>query len=798
MRSYLSLIPISAKVRRRRNRMTLLCIIIAVFLVTAIFSLADMAIRAEKTQNIKTHGNYHIRLENISGNDIADIAAIASRADVVAASWYDVINLDMDKDYTIDGVQTALCGIENTFITDIMSYFTEGADLSSDSQIILTPNAKSLLKVDVGDSITLNTPSGGRSFIISGFRSDDARYVNSNGGETSALLVKEDQIGAFMTITAFREICSLNNENSSPMYYIRFKNNSGIISKAVTDIKEQYGLSDENIEQNAIVMAAMGLSDKAYVSNFYVIAVILFVLILTASVLMISGSLNSNIAERSQFFGMLRCLGASRSQIIRFVRLEALNWCKTAIPAGIILGILITWGVCAILRYIVSGEFSEMPVFGISAVGIICGAVVGVLTVLIAADAPAKRASKVSPVVAVSGNSENAKKVRHAAKTRFLKIESALGIHHAVSAKKNLILMTGSFALSIILFLCFSVLTELIGYLIPQKSYAADLEITSKDLTNSIDRALLDEIRLMPCIKNAAGRMNAGDIAAEFDTEGVQSTIDIISYDELQLGWLPKDKDLRKGSDVTKVYGNSNYVLTIYDKDVPLETGDKIRIGKDELEIAGMLKYNPFSNDGSTGGEVIAICSEETFMRLTGESDYTVIDIQLTDDATETDISEIRELAGEEYHFRDRRSEADGSFYWAFMLFTYGFLLIIAFISVLYIVNSISMSVSARIKQYGAMRAVGMEGRQVTKMIAAEAFTYALAGCAIGCVIGIPLNKFLYDYMITSHFNYYTWSFPFLPLIIILLFVLVSSAAAVYAPAKRIRNMAVADTINEL
>ena len=45
MKSYLSLIPISAKVRKRQNRMTVLCIIISVFLVTAIFSVADMMIR---------------------------------------------------------------------------------------------------------------------------------------------------------------------------------------------------------------------------------------------------------------------------------------------------------------------------------------------------------------------------------------------------------------------------------------------------------------------------------------------------------------------------------------------------------------------------------------------------------------------------------------------------------------------------------------------------------------------------------------------------------------------------------
>ena len=47
MRSYLSLIPISAKVHRRQNRMTLLCIIFAVFLVTAIFSMVDLMVRCE-------------------------------------------------------------------------------------------------------------------------------------------------------------------------------------------------------------------------------------------------------------------------------------------------------------------------------------------------------------------------------------------------------------------------------------------------------------------------------------------------------------------------------------------------------------------------------------------------------------------------------------------------------------------------------------------------------------------------------------------------------------------------------
>ncbi|MDE7430026.1 MAG: hypothetical protein K2N00_12330, partial [Lachnospiraceae bacterium] len=79
MKSYLSLVPISAKVRRRQNRMTLMCIVISVFLVTSIFSVVDAYMKMEKTNLIKKHGNWHISLENVS-EDVA--VQISSRSDI--------------------------------------------------------------------------------------------------------------------------------------------------------------------------------------------------------------------------------------------------------------------------------------------------------------------------------------------------------------------------------------------------------------------------------------------------------------------------------------------------------------------------------------------------------------------------------------------------------------------------------------------------------------------------------------------------------------------------------------------
>ncbi|MEG2037566.1 MAG: ABC transporter permease, partial [Ruthenibacterium sp.] len=66
MKSYLSLIPISAKVHRRHSRMTLLCIVFAVFLVTAVFSMADMGVRMETARLLDKHGS--AALQGMTGN----------------------------------------------------------------------------------------------------------------------------------------------------------------------------------------------------------------------------------------------------------------------------------------------------------------------------------------------------------------------------------------------------------------------------------------------------------------------------------------------------------------------------------------------------------------------------------------------------------------------------------------------------------------------------------------------------------------------------------------------------------
>lgn len=671
MKSYLGLIPISARVHKRQSRMTRICIILAVFLVTSIFSMAEMFTRAELESMRNKHGDWHIALCGITEETAA---RIIENEDIAFSEWKDAAREDDDEGYDF------------------------------------------------------------------------------------------------------------------PQLYIKFKSERGL-KKTIDGVKQRYNLLDADVKENTGVLLALGASSRGRADGLYPLAAVCFVIILAAGVFMISSCMNSNVTQRTKFFGMLRCIGASRQQIVRFVRLEALNWCKTAIPIGCLSGVAVCQAACALLKLLVKGEFADMPLFAVSVSGILCGAAVGVITVLFAAAAPARKAAAVPPVAAVSGNADKPKNITNSADTRLFKVEISLGVRHATEARKNLFLMTGSFALTIALFLVFSGCFDLVRRLLPSESdFAPDLVIASAENDNSLDKSLAERIREIQGVSDVIGTMYAAALPVKIN--GNAAVIDLISYDEYMWQW--SEKSIING-EMSKAYGDSGYAMTVFAQDSRLDVGDRIELGSAELEIACVAS----EGIGSVSGSAVVVCSEETFERLVGARGYMAVYVVLEKGASEETVDKIRRISGDSI-FSDRREEMGemhGS-YWVFRIAAYGFLAIISLIAVLNIVNSISMSVSARTRQYGAMRAVGMESRQMTRMIAAEAAAYAVCGMAVGLVLGLTLHYLIYEKLIITHFGG-AWNVPLAAVGSVALLVFVSCVAAVYAPAKRIGGMVITDVINE-
>lgn len=336
--------------------------------------------------------------------------------------------------------------------------------------------------------------------------------------------------------------------------------------------------------------------------------------------------------------------------------------------------------------------------------------------------------------------------------------------------------MTGSFALTIMLFLTFSACLDIVHKLLPSVSdFTPDIAITSQDDSNSIPSSISREISGIPGVESVFGMMHSIEYPAEIN--GHAATVDLFSHGDTLLDSFKRSVI---SGDISKVYGNSRYVMAVYSDHTSLDVGDTVKIGDEVLEVGCVLSEGV----GSISGSPVIVCSDETYTRLTGEQGYAMIGVMLEKDASEAAVNRIYALS-DGYVIMDRRAEDDtvqGS-YWVFRIAAYGFLAIISLITILNIMNSVSMGVSARMKQYGAMRAVGMESRQVTKMIAAEAMTYAVSGAIVGIFFGLLLHYLIYVRIVITHFGG-AWSIPFTALAAVLLLVVFSWRGVDPCPGK--------------
>ena len=775
MKSYLSLIPISAKVRRRQNRMTILCVVIAVFLVSAIFSIADMMLRTQMNRAAGKDGSWHLQIAGITQSQAEQLA---QQPDVVCAGAGAVFNEGGEEDYRLNGKRVVLYGCDAQFLRVNRSAAFEGTFPEQDGEVLLGKGAARIFGVAIGDSVTLKLPDGqNRTLTVTGIGGVDESYYGMQFALVDIYLPQE----------TFESLLTGQGEALPQTVYDLQYTSAAKAAKALPQLQQQYG--EDAVHENLNVMGSAGQSNSTAFRTVYGMAGVLFALVLLAGVLMISGTMNSNIAQRTRFFGMMRCLGMSKQQVVHFVRMEALNWCRIAIPIGLVLGTFSSWAVCGALRYGIGGEFATTPVFRLSMGGLCAGAVVGVVTVLLAAQAPAKQAAEVPPVAAASG-SEQAAVVHHAANLGSGRTETALGIYHATASKKNWFLITASFALSIVLALGFIVILQFASLLLPSLApWQADVIYTGYDNERVLPDTMAQQLRRMPGVARVWGCTGLVHVPASSDRNNVEQ-VTFCSYDDFM---LESSKSMVVKGRMAKNSGADNEVMTMYNKTNPIRVGDTITVNGVPLTVVGAFSQGIFSDD------VTIIAPETLFRRVAGEQNYNMIGVQLDRTASDETVLALAAFSSDQIVVQDLResNRQDRGTYYAARIVLYGFLSIIGGISLLNIVNSISMSVSARMKQYGILRAIGMDDAQLKRMISAEAGTYAVSGLVVGIALGLVLNRKLYILLITHYFGA-AWQVPCGCLAVIVVVMLAAVVLAVYTPVRRILMQPITATISEL
>lgn len=173
----------------------------------------------------------------------------------------------------------------------------------------------------------------------------------------------------------------------------------------VYDFMKEMGYTQEyRYAYNTKVLLYSGTAPfDSFLTAFYSLAAIIIALIMFGSVSLIYNAFSISVSERTRQFGLLSSVGATRKQLRRMVLFEALAVSIVGIPLGILVGI---GGIGITLLLIGDKFFSIVRVaipmrLCVSWQAVIIAAVIALVTVLISAWIPSKRATRVSAVEAI-------------------------------------------------------------------------------------------------------------------------------------------------------------------------------------------------------------------------------------------------------------------------------------------------------------------------------------------------------------------------------------------------------------
>ena len=399
--------------------------------------------------------------------------------------------------------------------------------------------------------------------------------------------------------------------------------------------------------------------------------------------------------------------------------------------------------------------------------------------------------------------------------------------------------MSGAFALCIVLFLAFTTVADFLAHALLPPPWTPELSVVSSDNTGSIPRSAADAVLQMDGVKRVYGRMFVYNISmtAEKTAEAGRTPsgwkmANLISYEENQFAWA--EESLAEGSvkDVSENPGQVLYVAPPEETGAEegaagaaetgteegggaatetnggekaekasapqISVGDRLTLaigGREQtVTVAGILSESPLARQEGTATLLV---SERTFLELTGEEGYNILDIQFENGADRENVEAIKAYFTEGVTFEDSfdRMQAQKRLYRAMAILAWGFLAVIVGITVLHVANTIRMNAESGKRQYGILRAMGLDSGQLFGMLAAQALSYAAGGCLMGWLLGIPVQRVLFLSLITSFWQD-AWSLPLLPLAGITGIVLASSLLAVVLPFRSLMRMSVVDVIN--
>lgn len=593
-------------------------------------------------------------------------------------------------------------------------------------------------------------------------------------------------------------------------------NTTADYTETIQNIARQFGISEEDMNINKEYLAA-NYVDPATIP---VIVGIMLIVVL-AGIITIYSVYYVSMNQRVREFGKLKAIGATKRQLRQIVLREGMGVALFAIPIGLLIGTVAVKVV--LLQFVEHAKDSNVLIteaYKVVAKGevqlyywwiYLLAIAVTLCTVYLSLMKPMRMAAKVSEIEAMryQGGSKRQKSSRKG--YQFLNIGRLTKRNLAENKKKSTITIvsmavTGIFVMMVATVLsCANPMESAKSSIVGQYEISPIVESGNKEhpeyewaevqKNNPLNEGLKQQIEELDGVERVdvftALKVSGGPFEEKIGTEFINGVPEEYA-EELKKGITEGNvtyEELKSGDKVIL-----DRALLHWYPDI--KVGDKLKLNihdgdntfQKEIEVAaigeygtGLTNYNCLIM-AKEGAEKLTINNSSSYFQVIADKDY--------DEALEASLQAIVDGSGR-LQMRTWKNEYDT---WENAIqmtrgACYAFIIILAAISIMNLINTMINSVHVRKKELGMMQAIGMSDRQLMKMLQLEGIFYTVGtliiSIGVGSLAGYPL--FLYAKR-TGMFDISTYHYPVTAAIIIILTLFVIQMLLAIFIAKSVRK----------
>ena len=800
------------KLNKKRTIGTIVGIVLSCALIMVVGGMF-YTLRNSLLQNaIEEYGYYHLKVNGIKEEQVEEFKNNRKISNVEIVYNLGDTYYNKEKSYTGD-----IFSMDKNTFDDLNYKIIEGEFPKDNNEILINRQYQYNNDLKVGDYIDIEIGENPNEHIY-------------DGNELELLNSKKRKVKVSGIINRYGDLITTNDKSDKYVTYLTFKNpkeyKENLMSILQIDdfinINNSKVFEKYSINTNVIMWEVFELSDQ-FVSLLYkVLAVVIFIIMVT-SIFSIRNSFAISTTEKLKTYGMLSSVGATKKQILKMVLFEGFVVGFIGIALGVILGLIVTIGLCALINFIavnanIFGEDFRLY-YDFTFLPIIISVVTSVVVIFLSVIMSALKASRTSPIKNIRNADDIKVKKLKVPKpiSKIFGIGGTLSYKNLKRSKKKYRVTIISLTVSILVFITTSSLVDYGIRSVKEEYSDLGYNIQVYGLGGMDNNKFKDDIEKVEQLKGAISLYDTFDkqllilkdishINKDLHTfEWNEVTIRISLYnDEYFKEFVKeingnyeelKDKVILLNRGKFNIEGTNKFVnITNYKKGDKLElVGYNDENTKKYYELGAVSDIRPIGLSDSSYNSLYLVGDYEYFKNkenydIAHEGIYFQSDNPYE---LEKDIKDINE----DFYVEnlDEQYKQSNTVILIISIIVYGFIIVVTLIGVTSVFNTINSNMELRSSDFATLKSIGMTKKEFNNMINLEAIFYSFKSLIYGIILGL-IGSYISYKAFLDRFEF-SYVLPIKPILISIVFIVLLVLILMRYSIKKINKQNIIETI---